>query len=79
VKNMASGTQDKASESCLSTKKFMEGGIVRIGASTSGMAVVGGAVGSFFGPVGSGIGAVVGGAIGLAASASEVMNSTKDK
>jgi len=57
--------------------------VVRVGGSTVGGIVVGGALGSAVGgafgtaagPVGSGIGAVVGGIVGLAVSVSDVISS----
>lgn len=56
----------------------VEGVLVRIGASTAGCAAVGGAIGSFFGPGGSGVGATVGGVIGLAASVTDTIRSSNE-
>jgi phage tail tape-measure protein len=47
--------------------------VVRIGGSTAGGAVVGGALGSLVGPIGTGIGAVLGGASGLYISVSGLL------
>ena len=61
-----------------SARSGSEGALVRIGASTVGCAAFGGAIGSLFGPSGVGIGAAVGGVVGLAASATDAIKSKDD-
>jgi len=56
----------------------LKGALVRIGASSAGCATVGAAIGYFFGDnAGSAVGALVGGFIGLAASVTDTIRSSK--
>jgi hypothetical protein len=51
-----------------------EGPVIRIISSTAGCAALGGAIGGFFGPIGSGVGLASGGVVGLFASVADKDN-----
>jgi hypothetical protein len=70
--------QDKTNQKA-SSGSGAEGALVRVGASTTGCAVVGAAIaGMIVGPAGSIVGAIVGGSIGLAASVTDTIRSSKE-